>query len=154
MGLERCLIMHKPRLLSNKTLVIHLNVMNLRDKLCVCNWSQGYVIRPNYEVLGFQAWSGITTPLVSIAFLFTFYLTPLLIYPPTCPWSMLLSPSFHPDVPNLFPTLSPHEILQPHGSYLNLYHNLWARKYVQWSLQGWNCQLFVVINYVTGNQQG
>ena len=67
LGLERYLIMHKPRLISNKTLVRHLNVMNLRDKWCVCNWSQGYVIWPNYEVVGFQPWSGISTPLVSVA---------------------------------------------------------------------------------------
>ena len=67
LGLEQYLIMHKPWFILKKTVFRHLKYMNLRDKWCVCNWSPGYVILPNYEVMGFQPWSGITTPLVYVA---------------------------------------------------------------------------------------
>ena len=50
--------------------------------MCVCNWYPGCVIWPNYEVVGFQPWSGMNTFLYYVAYYYV-PITRLLCYSST-----------------------------------------------------------------------
>ena len=63
--------------------------------MCVCNWYQGCVVRPNYEVVEFQPWSGTTTALEFVTILMCYYFTP-----PIIPLSSGTAPTPIPNFPS------------------------------------------------------
>ena len=80
----------------------------------MCKWYPVCEIRPNYEVVGFQSWSGTNTALVYFAYCcVTFYTPSLLLYPPPYPRSPLSLPSCHPAGHRSNPDISPAQVPLP-----------------------------------------
>ena len=86
----------------------------------VCNWSPGCVIWLNYDVVGFQPWSVITTTLDSVAYCNVLFIRIL------CFSSRLPALGIRPphSAPKLSPKFPLHGILVPPGRHQSLSQNL------------------------------